>query len=159
MDCVGCDKCRLWGKLQVTGLGTALKLLFSDDAPLSTGGAESLVISRGEAVAFVNTLFRFSESLAAVDRFRALWAHRTEEEAQLAITVVEEAPVLDGLGTSTAARDVEEGDGSKVSRAGLTRASEKPQRESVVNRFVRISKEGWRNCFEMVGKGRWNVEL
>lgn len=28
MDCVGCDKCRLWGKLQVTGLGTALKLLF-----------------------------------------------------------------------------------------------------------------------------------
>lgn len=29
MDCVGCDKCRLWGKLQVTGLGTAFKVLFS----------------------------------------------------------------------------------------------------------------------------------
>lgn len=29
MDCVGCDKCRLWGKLQVQGLGTALKILFS----------------------------------------------------------------------------------------------------------------------------------
>ncbi|KAG0725811.1 Ero1-like protein [Chionoecetes opilio] len=29
MDCVGCDKCRLWGKLQITGLGTALKILFS----------------------------------------------------------------------------------------------------------------------------------
>ena len=26
MDCVGCDKCKLWGKLQVTGLGTALKV-------------------------------------------------------------------------------------------------------------------------------------
>jgi len=26
MDCVGCEKCRLWGKVQVTGLGTALKV-------------------------------------------------------------------------------------------------------------------------------------
>ena len=31
MDCVGCEKCRLWGKLQVLGLGTALKILFSDN--------------------------------------------------------------------------------------------------------------------------------
>lgn len=31
MDCVGCEKCRLWGKLQVLGLGTALKILFSGD--------------------------------------------------------------------------------------------------------------------------------
>lgn len=30
MDCVGCDKCRLWGKLQTHGMGTALKILFSD---------------------------------------------------------------------------------------------------------------------------------
>lgn len=31
MDCVGCDKCRLWGKLQVSGLGTAMKILFELD--------------------------------------------------------------------------------------------------------------------------------
>lgn len=31
MDCVGCDKCRLWGKLQVNGYGTALKVLFEYD--------------------------------------------------------------------------------------------------------------------------------
>ena len=31
MDCVGCEKCRLWGKLQVIGIGTALKILFSVD--------------------------------------------------------------------------------------------------------------------------------
>ncbi|PIO76261.1 hypothetical protein TELCIR_01655 [Teladorsagia circumcincta] len=30
MDCVGCDKCRLWGKVQIHGMGTALKILFSD---------------------------------------------------------------------------------------------------------------------------------
>lgn len=32
MDCVGCEKCRLWGKLQILGLGTALKILFSVDS-------------------------------------------------------------------------------------------------------------------------------
>jgi ERO1-like protein beta len=31
MDCVGCDKCRLWGKVQVTGLATAMKVLFEMD--------------------------------------------------------------------------------------------------------------------------------
>jgi len=29
MDCVGCEKCRLWGNPQVLGLGTALKFFFS----------------------------------------------------------------------------------------------------------------------------------
>ena len=27
MDCVTCDKCRVWGKLQVLGIGTAIKIL------------------------------------------------------------------------------------------------------------------------------------
>jgi len=31
MDCVGCDKCRLWGKVQVTGLAAAMKVLFEMD--------------------------------------------------------------------------------------------------------------------------------
>ena len=31
MDCVGCDKCRLWGKVQTTGIATALKILFELD--------------------------------------------------------------------------------------------------------------------------------
>jgi hypothetical protein len=31
MDCVECEKCRLWGKIQVSGIGTALKILFSFD--------------------------------------------------------------------------------------------------------------------------------
>lgn len=87
MDCVGCDKCRLWGKLQVTGLGTALKLLFSYDgaSPLSSPlnpdqDPHAVVLSRSELVAFVNTLHRLSESLAAVDKFRSLWAQRNFKE-------------------------------------------------------------------------------
>lgn len=31
MDCVGCNKCQLWGKVQTTGLATALKILFEMD--------------------------------------------------------------------------------------------------------------------------------
>lgn len=83
MDCVGCEKCRLWGKLQVTGLGTALKLLFSYDETLDsklTGPESGLLLSRGEAVAFVNTVHRFSESLHAVESFRKLWANRDRKE-------------------------------------------------------------------------------
>ncbi|GAA5853012.1 hypothetical protein JCM8547_004768 [Rhodosporidiobolus lusitaniae] len=85
MDCVGCEKCRLWGKMQVTGLGTALKLLFSfpdpdslspSSVPTTLSGAPEPLLSRSEVVAFVNTLHRLSESLEAVDRFRTLWAHR-----------------------------------------------------------------------------------
>ena len=29
MDCVECQKCRLWGKIQTQGIGTALKIIFS----------------------------------------------------------------------------------------------------------------------------------
>ena len=79
MDCVGCEKCRLWGKLQVTkincdaifrntynlfdetcmlihlymqvqGIGTALKILFND--------VQKLKLRRTEIVALFNALGR-----------------------------------------------------------------------------------------------------
>ena len=27
MDCVTCEKCRVWGKLQILGLGAAIKVI------------------------------------------------------------------------------------------------------------------------------------
>lgn len=68
MDCVGCDKCRLWGKLQVQGLGTALKILFSgkfepqfDDRPVK-GVKDTLSrkfkLKRGEMVSLFNAFGR-----------------------------------------------------------------------------------------------------
>jgi hypothetical protein len=77
MDCVGCDKCKLWGKIQVTGLATALKLLFSFDDDAS-GVMPNL--TRGEIIAFIQVLNRFSESLHAVERFREKWALLETEE-------------------------------------------------------------------------------
>jgi ERO1-like protein beta len=67
MDCVGCDKCRLWGKLQVNGYGTALKVLFEYD---ETKNGENPLLRRTELVALINTLARISDSLAAVRSFR-----------------------------------------------------------------------------------------
>lgn len=75
MDCVGCDKCRLWGKLQVTGLGTALKLLFSVDEDDAAATVRPR-LERSEVVAFVNTFQRFAASLASIETFRSMWADR-----------------------------------------------------------------------------------
>ena len=67
MDCVGCDKCRLWGKLQTVGFGTALKILFEYDE-LKNG--ENPPLRRTELVALVNTLDRVSSSLTSLNKMR-----------------------------------------------------------------------------------------
>uniref|UniRef100_H3C8K7 ERO1-like protein alpha n=1 Tax=Tetraodon nigroviridis TaxID=99883 RepID=H3C8K7_TETNG len=58
MDCVGCFKCRLWGKLQTQGLGTALKILFSGRQieALPPPGAQppAFQLSRQEIVSLFN---------------------------------------------------------------------------------------------------------
>ncbi|KAJ4793534.1 Endoplasmic reticulum oxidoreductin-1 [Rhynchospora pubera] len=64
MDCVGCEKCRLWGKLQVLGLGTALKILFSDNG--NNGLNQRLQLQRNEVIALINLLNRLSESVKFV---------------------------------------------------------------------------------------------
>ncbi|PWN87035.1 endoplasmic reticulum oxidoreductin 1, partial [Acaromyces ingoldii] len=78
MDCVGCDKCRLWGKLQVNGLGTALKILFGGrHAGLAEGARgtsnDGMLLQRSELVALINTVHRFGESLRAVETFREMY--------------------------------------------------------------------------------------
>jgi len=67
MDCVGCDKCRLWGKVQTAGYGAALKILFEFD---ETKNGENPHLRRTELVALVNTLGRVSHSLEAIQKFR-----------------------------------------------------------------------------------------
>ncbi|CAI5458097.1 unnamed protein product [Closterium sp. Yama58-4] len=66
MDCVGCERCRLWGKLEMLGLATALKILFSVDGNGNGNGGngeEKLSLQRNEVVALFNTLWRFSHAL------------------------------------------------------------------------------------------------
>jgi len=62
MDCVGCEKCRLWGKLQILGLGTALKILMTE--------GDDINLQRNEIIAFVNTLAQVSKSVHSVNEWR-----------------------------------------------------------------------------------------
>ncbi|KAH9892568.1 endoplasmic oxidoreductin [Cubamyces lactineus] len=84
MDCVGCDKCRLWGKVQTTGIATALKILFELDEKALDPKANTNLLQRSEVVALLNTLHRLVESLHMVQDFRRMWAESgAEDEAQL----------------------------------------------------------------------------
>ena len=69
MDCVGCDKCRLWGKLQTAGYGTALKVLFELD---NNDKPEVPILKRTELVALFNTYARLGSSLNAIQKFRGM---------------------------------------------------------------------------------------
>ncbi|KAJ8411881.1 hypothetical protein AAFF_G00155190 [Aldrovandia affinis] len=76
MDCVGCFKCRLWGKLQTQGLGTALKILFSERQiealPKSRSTLPSFQLTRQEIVALFNAFGRISTSIRELENFRSL---------------------------------------------------------------------------------------
>ncbi len=85
MDCVGCDKCRLWGKLQTAGYGTALKVLFEFD----NDSLEIPVLSRTELVSLFNTYARLGSSLNAIQQFRIM----VEGEEEVDEEAVQEPPV------------------------------------------------------------------
>ncbi|CAK9781862.1 endoplasmic oxidoreductin [Cutaneotrichosporon oleaginosum] len=84
MDCVGCDKCRMWGKLQVSGFGTALKILFALDEKDLNPKTNPDLLRRTEVVALFNTLHRVAETLHSVASFREMWAERMAQEAEIA---------------------------------------------------------------------------
>lgn len=77
MDCVHCDRCRLWGKLQTTGYGTALKVLFE----LKDRESMDVDLSNIELIALVNTFDRLSKSVESINNFKRLYeeAYRKEE--------------------------------------------------------------------------------
>jgi ERO1-like protein beta len=95
MDCVGCDKCRLWGKVQTNGYGTALKILFEFD---EVNPENDPILRRTELVALINTLNRVSNSLNAVKYFRSVVEIQDSQTGENESRPVEETePVNDGL--------------------------------------------------------------
>jgi ERO1-like protein alpha len=66
MDCVTCEKCRLWGKLQTMGLGAAIKILLTDDA------AQLPVLPRNELIALINVANNLARSVDGVKMMRQL---------------------------------------------------------------------------------------
>ncbi|KAM6205390.1 ERO1-like protein alpha [Sarcoramphus papa] len=73
MDCVGCFKCRLWGKLQTQGLGTVLKILFSEnliEKIPESGPSYGFQLTRQEIVALFNAFGRISTSVRELENFK-----------------------------------------------------------------------------------------
>lgn len=67
MDCVGCEKCKMWGKLQLLGIATSLKILFStDDCGGHQGDVTALTLERNELIALINLLERLATSVEIV---------------------------------------------------------------------------------------------
>ncbi|KAG0642705.1 endoplasmic reticulum Oxidoreductin 1-domain-containing protein [Tuber brumale] len=79
MDCVGCDKCRLWGKVQTQGYGTALKILFEFDE--SKNANDNPILRRTEMVALFNTFGRVSHSLRALEGFNRMLDGKDEVDS------------------------------------------------------------------------------
>ncbi|RCK64214.1 Endoplasmic reticulum oxidoreductin-1 [Candida viswanathii] len=78
MDCVGCDRCRMWGKIQTIGYGTALKILFEDD----NLDNHNLKFRRIEIVALVNTLDRLSKSIIHINEFKTRYLQHLQDVAE-----------------------------------------------------------------------------
>lgn len=84
LDCVGCDKCKLWGKLQFQGIGVALRILDAAEMDSSSADADDdlrnadrttlsssngpLRLRRTDVIAFVNTLARITHSVSQVEK-------------------------------------------------------------------------------------------
>ncbi|KAL4152057.1 hypothetical protein PRNP1_008992 [Phytophthora ramorum] len=66
MDCVTCEKCRLWGKLQTMGLGTAIKILLAEDVSTIPK------LHRNELIALINVANNLSRSVDGVKMMREL---------------------------------------------------------------------------------------
>ena len=75
LDCVTCQKCKLHGKLQIMGLGTALTILLLPDHLI----AQSL--SRDDVVSFINTIAKFSDAIYHIRTLSELAEEEEEEKA------------------------------------------------------------------------------
>lgn len=81
MDCVTCEKCRLWGKLQVTGLGTAIKILLADDV------RNIPQLHRNELIALINIANNLARSVDGVRMFRELEFTRAMQQLAAIVAV------------------------------------------------------------------------
>ena len=145
MDCVGCDKCRLWGKLQTAGYGAALKVLFEFD---NNDNPATPVLKRTELVSLFNTYARLGSSITAVQKFRTMVeeseAAKKLEEAERINAIPDRAKkphhviVPSGSGSSAPSEPIESSD---EFHDDFTREEAPYQRETLKEAFdVELAK-------------------
>lgn len=70
MDCVACEKCRMWSKLETLGLATALKIVLSENPE------EYASLQRNEIIALINSFKQHSQSIEDLLKFNDMRARR-----------------------------------------------------------------------------------
>ncbi|CCF55737.1 hypothetical protein KAFR_0A03020 [Kazachstania africana CBS 2517] len=81
MDCVHCDRCKLWGKVQTTGYATSLKILFDlDEADEETKQKVVDGLTKYELIALLNTFDRLSKSIESINNFEKMYNDRFDSE-------------------------------------------------------------------------------
>lgn len=78
MDCVACDKCKLWGKVQLRGLGTAFKIL-------SVKQLDKLNLHHQEIVSLINAIARLSHSIRQLETFIDLYSAATTKHDEFGV--------------------------------------------------------------------------
>lgn len=66
LDCIACEKCKLWSKVQFLGLASALRILTA----ASPAGEASVCLTPNELVALVNTARELSRSIRYIQDLR-----------------------------------------------------------------------------------------
>lgn len=85
MDCITCEKCRLWGKIQTLGVGTSFKVLFALE---SKNRWSKIRLKNPEIIALLNTFARISESVKALTYFREAHARDCSCLQMLALVIL-----------------------------------------------------------------------
>lgn len=81
MDCVHCDRCKLWGKVQTTGYATSLKILFElNEADEASKQRVVNKLTKFELIALINTFNRLSTSIESINNFEKLYHERENQE-------------------------------------------------------------------------------
>jgi len=77
LDCVGCEQCKLHAKIEFHGLGTALKILFSNSA-LTADNLDFL--ERNEVVALIGALTKYADAINYITAMQAVHENKKETE-------------------------------------------------------------------------------
>lgn len=84
MDCVSCERCKLWAKLQMLGLSVALRIVMAE----SQDELDKITtkLSRNEIIALINSFKQQSQSIQVLDSLYILvWRRRM---TKIAITII-----------------------------------------------------------------------
>jgi len=77
LDCVGCEKCKLHAKLEFHGLGTALKILFTNR---QLSALEANFLERNEVIALILTISKYADAIEYIKNMKEKTAVAISQE-------------------------------------------------------------------------------